>query len=484
MSFWRKQALSELNAEAQYEKHQLNRTLGTFDLIMVGIGAVIGAGLFTITGIAAAGNAGPAIVISFILGAIGCAFAGMCYCELASMIPSSGSAYTYTYASMGEFPAWLMGWSLVLEYAIGAGVVSISWSAYVVALLHDFGLDLPREIISSPWQKESILASTDSPFFNLPAVFIVVLISLILSRGIRQSVIVNGIAVITKVAVVVLFISIGIFYIDPQNYDPFIPENTGTFGQFGWSGILRASGVLFFAYIGFDAISTTALETKNPQRSIPIGILGSLLICTVIYILFAFVLTGIVNYKDLGVAAPIAVAVSKTPYTWLRGLINIAVLSGLTSVILVMLLGQSRVFYVMANDGLLPKTFSKLHPKYKTPWISNLIVMTFVSIIVAFVPISVVGHMTSIGTLLAFVMVCVGVIILRYRYPEHARSFRVPVFPLFPILGILSCLLMMVSLDMETWARFIIWLIVGVVIYAVYGYSHSRYSNQSMPTPK
>lgn len=481
MSFWRKQTLSELGTEAQSKTHQLHRTLGTFDLIMVGIGAVIGAGLFTITGIAAAANAGPAIVISFMLGAIGCAFAGMCYCELASMIPSSGSAYTYTYASMGEFPAWLMGWSLVLEYAIGAGVVSISWSAYIVALLHDFGLELPREIISSPWQKESILVSTDRAFFNLPAVFIVVLISLILSRGIRQSVMVNAIAVITKVAVVVVFISIGFFYIDPQNYDPFIPENTGTFGEFGWSGILRASGVLFFAYIGFDAISTTALETKEPQRSIPIGILGSLVICTIIYILFAFVLTGMVNYKDLAVAAPIAVAISKTPYTWLRGLINIAVLSGLTSVILVMLLGQSRIFYVMARDGLLPKTFSKLHPKYKTPWISNMIVMVFVSIIVAFVPISVVGHMTSIGTLLAFVMVCVGVIILRYRYPEHARSFKVPVFPLFPLLGILSCLLMMVSLDMETWARFIIWLIFGIIIYAAYGYSHSRFSNQSTP---
>lgn len=480
MTLLKKPSLEELKAESQQDEHQLHRTLTTSDLIMVGIGAVIGAGLFSITGIAAAENAGPAIVIAFMLGAIGCGFAGMCYCELAGLIPSSGSVYTYTYASMGELPAWIIGWTLILEYAIGAGVVAISWSAYLVSLLHDFGLGLPQEIISSPWQITNVSKTIEGPvFFNLPAVFIVVLLSLILTRGIRQSAIVNMIAVFIKISVITVFIGVGIFYVNPQNYVPFIPENTGTFGEYGWSGILRASGVLFFAYIGFDAISTTVLETKDPQKSIPRGILGSLVICTLIYMAFSLVLTGLVNYKDLDVAAPIAVAIAKTPFKWLQGFVSIAVLSGLTSVILVMLLGQSRIFYVMAKDGLLPPIFAKLHPIYKTPWLSNLILMVFVSVIAAFVPISLISHMTSIGTLLAFIMVCIGVIILRYRRPEHPRSFKVPLFPLIPILGILTCLLMMIFLDIDTWIRLSLWLLVGIGIYLLYGHRHSRRASKN-----
>lgn len=466
MGFWTKQTLDELKAESLLQESDMKRTLSTVDLIMVGIGAVIGAGLFTITGIAASENAGPAIAIAFLLGAIGCAFAGLCYCELAALMPSSGSAYTYTYASMGQLPAWMIGWTLILEYAIGAGVVSISWSAYIVTLFKDFGIQLPHEITSSPWQASNVSQDPSSPaYFNLPAVFIVVAVSLLLIRGIRQSTLVNLLAVITKVAVSIVFILFGAFYINPENYVPFIPENTGTFGQFGWSGILRASGVLFFAYVGFDAISTTALETKNPQKSIPRGILGAQAICTVIYILFSLVLTGLVNYKDLNVAAPVALAVSKTPYKWMQGLINLAVLSGLTSVILVLMLGQSRIFYVMAKDGLLPKFFARLHPVYKTPWVSNLVLMGFVSLIVALTPIAVISRMTSIGTLSAFVMVCLSVIFLRYSHPESPRIFKVPLFPLTPILGILTCFGMMLFLDSDTWVRLIVWLLIGLGLY-------------------
>ncbi len=474
MGLWSKKLLSEFTLDKQIQGKGFNRALTTFDLIMLGIGCVIGAGLFSITGIAAAQNAGPAIAISFVLAAFGCLFAGLSYCELAAMIPISGSAYSYAYASLGELVAWIIGWDLILEYAIGASAVAISWSAYAVSFAKDLGILIPECFSASPWQIFSL--SGDRFCYgaaNIPAACIVIAISLLLMRGIKQSSIVNTVFVMIKVTIALIFICVGAFYVNVENYSPFIPENTGVFGEFGLSGILRASGVLFFAYIGFDSVSTTAFEAKNPQKSVPRGILGSLFICTIIYILFSIVLTGLVNYKELGVAAPVALAISKTPYPWLQWLIKLAVLAGLTSVMLVLLLGQSRIFYAMASDGLLPKRFTQLHKEFKTPWVCNIVLLIGVSLIAAFVPITVISHTTSIGTLFAFVVVCAGVIILRVRHPDHPRTFKVPLFPYIPLLGIATCLLMMFSLDIMTWVRLFIWLAIGLVIYIAYGRKHS-----------
>lgn len=473
MGLWTKKPLDELQKELEGKK--LKRSLSTSNLILIGIGAIIGAGLFSITGIAAAQNAGPAIILSFVLAALGCSFAGLCYSELATMIPVSGSAYTYAYAAMGEFPAWIIGWSLILEYAIGAATVSISWSAYAVSLIRDLGWTVPTYLSASPWQSISFAEGEQLyGIINLPALLIVMLISALLICGIRQSAAANAFFVIVKIVAVLIFIAVGIFYINPDNYHPFIPENTGTFGEYGISGILRATGVVFFAYIGFDAISTTTMEAKDPSKSIPRGILGSLFICTIIYILFAFVLTGLVNYTQLNVAAPVALAVAKTPFSWLQICIKLAVLAGLTSVILVMLLGQSRIFYVMAIDRLLPHYFADLHPAFHTPYRSNLILMVSVGVIAAFAPISIVSHMTSIGTLLAFTIVCLGVMILRYRHPEYPRHFKTPFFPAVPILGILTCGSMMLFLGIENWLRLIGWILIGCIIYFVY----SRHQTQ------
>jgi len=469
MGLWTKKSLDNLQESIEAPKTKLNRSLSTFDLILLGIGAIIGAGLFSITGIAAAENAGPSIVISFVIAAIACMFAGLCYCEMAAMIPVSGSAYTYTYASLGQFPAWVIGWSLVLEYAIGAATVAISWSAYCISLIHKLGVSLPTSWIASPWQPVMLPdGSQTTGLINLPAIFIVMAVSGILISGIKSSAIVNACIVCIKLSAVFAFIAIGIFYIDPANYVPFIPANTGVFGEYGWSGIMRGAGVVFFAYIGFDALSTTSQETKNPYKSMPRGILGSLFICTIIYILFAFVMTGLANYKTLDVAAPVAVAIAKTPYPWLQWMMQLAILAGLTSVVLAFLLGQSRVFYIMACDGLLPKCFAELHPVLKTPWQSNLILMVFVGLIAGLAPITLVGHMTSIGTLLAFATVCAAVIIMRYTHPDRPRPFKVPAFPLVPIIGILICVGMMSSLGLDSWMRLIIWLAIGLVIYFTY----------------
>jgi len=470
MGLWTRKPISELAAHTMPEGHALKRILGPWDLVLLGIGAVIGAGLFSITGIAAAENAGPAITIAFLIAALGCFFAGLCYCELAGMIPISGSAYTYAYATMGELVAWMVGWSLILEYALGSATVSISWSAYMVSMLHDLGIYLPLKLVASPWQPIHLADGTAVyGWINLPSLLIVTAISALLIRGIKESSFFNTIIVLIKVSAVLVFIFLGFFYINPENYHPFIPSNTGDYGHFGWSGIFRAAGVLFFAYIGFDAVSTASQEAKDPQRSIPMGILGSLVICTILYVLFGFVLTGLVNYKELHVAAPVALAVSKTPFLWLGWIIKLAVLAGLTSVILVMLLGQSRIFYAMSRDRLLPKCFSEIHPIFHTPWRSNLILMVFVGLIGAFAPISAVGHMTSIGTLLAFTIVCMGVLILRYTDPQLHRPFRITYAPLVSILGILVCLVMMFSLDQDAWWRLVIWLGIGLIIYLSYG---------------
>jgi APA family basic amino acid/polyamine antiporter len=444
----------------------LKRTLTSFNLITLGIGAIIGAGLFSLTGLAAANNAGPAVTISFVIGAIACAFAGLCYAEFASMIPVAGSAYTYSYATMGELMAWIIGWDLVLEYALGAAMVSISWSQYLVKLLHYFNLTIPSAYTRSPWE---------GGYLNVPAVFIVVCLSLLLIRGTRESAFLNNFLVILKVAVVLVFIAVGWVYMVPANHTPYVPENTGTFGAFGWSGVLRGSGVVFFAFIGFDAVSTAAQEAKDPKKGMPIGIIGSLIICTILYVLFSHVMTGVANYKEFkDSAAPVAVAIAHTPYAWLQEALIIAILAGYTSVILVMLMGQSRIFYTMSKDGLVPPTFSKLHRKFQTPYRANLLFAVFVSLFAAFVPVRVVGEMVSIGTLFAFVLVCAGVLVIRKTDPDLHRPFKTPWLPFVPIAGIVICLTLMLGLPLDTWIRLGVWMLIGLVVYFTYGIRHSK----------
>lgn len=485
MTFWRTKSIEALKAEAEGGGgDKLVRALGSWNLIALGIGCIIGAGLFSITGIAAADNAGPAIVISFILAAISCTFAGLCFSEFASMIPVSGSVYTYAYATMGEFVAWLIGWLLVLEYAIGAVAVSISWSSYVVSLLHSWGIHLPAAITASPWQPVTLPDGTHQfGIINLPALIIVVLLSLLLIfAGIKKSATANSVFVIIKVAVVLIFIGLGVFYVKPENYIPFIPENTGVFGEYGWSGILRAAGIVFFAYIGFDSVATAAQETKNPQKNLPIGIIGSLIICTILYIAFSLVLVGLVPFKELDDPAPIALAFNQTPFTWINWLVKVAIIAGLTSVILVLLLGQSRVFYAMSKDGLLPKAFSTVGHKHHTPWVSNIIIMIFVGLCASFAPLTLVGHMTSLGTLAAFAIVCGGILILRKLRPELPRPFRTPWVPFIPIMGILCSLALMVFLGIENWVRLLIWLGIGVIIYLMYSRHNSHMENIHITT--
>jgi APA family basic amino acid/polyamine antiporter len=474
-------------ADAEEKGHQLKRTLGPMSLVALGIGAIIGAGLFSLTGIAAAEHAGPAVVLSMLVAAVGCGLAGFCYSELSCMIPVAGSAYTYSYTTMGEWLAWIIGWDLVLEYAVGAATVSISWSAYVVSLLHDFGLHLPPSLVASPFEPLKLADGTViHGIINLPAVFIVGLISALLMTGIRESARTNAVIVVIKLAVVIVFIVLGISYINQANYTPFIPANEGPFGRFGFSGIMAGAGVIFFAYIGFDAVSTAAQEAKNPRRDMPIGIIGSLAVCTILYVLFSWVMTGMVNYKDLGVAAPVAAAIDKTPYLWLNKLIKLGIISGFTSVILVMLLGQSRVFFSMSRDGLLPKVFSDVHPVWRTPWKSNMILFLFVAPLSGFLPLQVVGHMTSIGTLFAFVIVCGAVLIMRRTNPDRPRPFRTPLVPLIPILGMLWNLSMMYSLGEDNWLRLIIWLLIGQMIFFAYSRHHSRLTagRQMISTPE
>ncbi len=472
----RTKPIDRLRQDAEGSGHALERTIGPLSLIGLGIGAIIGAGLFSLTGIAAAENAGPAVVISFAIAAIGCALAGMCYSELASMIPVSGSAYTYAYATMGEFVAWIIGWDLVLEYAVGAATVSVSWSKYVATLLQDWGVTLPPRLLHSPFETVQLAdGSSVHGLVNLPAVLILCLISLLLMRGVRESTRVNSVIVVVKVAVVLAVVGVGLFYVKAQNYVPFIPENTGTFGEYGWSGIMRAAGVVFFAYIGFDAVSTAAQEVKNPQRTMMVGILGSLAVCTVLYIAFAAVLTGLVPYASMkGDAAPVATAIKQTPFPWLQTLVTLGVIAGFTTVMLVLLYGQSRVFYAMANDRLLPKFFAAIHPTWRTPYRSNLFFMVFAALLGGLTPISTLGHMTSIGTLLAFIIVCAGVVIMRRTHPNEPRGYRVPLVPVVPAAGILVCLAMMLSLDGETWLRLVVWLAIGLAIYFGYGRRHSR----------
>ncbi len=479
MSLLATKPLERILEEPDEPEHCLKRTLGPIALIALGIGAVIGAGIFTLAGKAAADHAGPGIVLSFVLAGIGCGFAGICYSEFATMIPIAGSAYTYAYATLGELLAWIIGWDLVLEYAIGASTVSIGWSGHVLDLLRRFGIDLPLQYATSPFETIRLADGTVMHgIANFPAIFIIVLISLILVLGIKESAGVNMVIVIAKVMVVVVFIAIGWAYMSPANHHPLIPANAGEWGRFGWSGVLRASGVIFFAYIGFDAVSTAAQETRNPQRNMPIGIIGSLVVCTILFILYSFVLTGVVNYRVFQdpryYAAPITAALARMPYPFLSVAMDLAIIAGLTSVMLVMLLGQSRVFYSMSRDGLLPRIFSDIHPSFRTPWRSNLLMMLFVGVFSAVVPIGILGEMTSIGTLFAFVIVCGGIIVLRRTRPDFPRAFKTPLVPLVPILGILFNFLMIFSLGVDNWIRLFVWLAIGLAIYFAYSRHHSK----------
>jgi APA family basic amino acid/polyamine antiporter len=453
---------------AQEPDTGLRRTLGARDLVALGIGAIIGAGLFTLTGIAAADDAGPAVVLSFLIAGLGCALTGLCYSELAGMIPSAGSAYAYAYAALGEFVAWIIGWDLLLEYAVGAGTVASSWSGYVQSLLQGWGVGLPHALAAAP---------AAGGIANLPAAAIVVAVSLVLIAGVSESARLNAAIVVLKVAIILVVVGLGVFYVQPANWHPFIPANTGRFGAYGWSGVLRGAGVVFFAYLGFDAVSTTAAEARQPQKSLPIGILGSLAICTVLYVAFALVLTGMVNYRQMhGDAAPVATAIDRTPFAWLQVAVKLAVIAGFTSVLLVGLLGQSRVMFAMARDGMLPSVFARLHPTRRTPWMAHLTMLGLTAALAAFVPAAALGRLTSVGTLLAFAIVCAGVLMLRAREPDRPRPFRVPASPLTPALGIAVCLLMMVSLPAGTWLRLAAWFALGLAVYA--GYSHRRAAAQ------
>ncbi len=456
--------------------HELKRCLSARSLVALGIGGIIGAGLFSLTGIAAADNAGPAVVLSFIVAAIGCAFAGLCYSELASMIPLSGSAYTYAYATLGELVAWIIGWDLVLEYAVGAATVSVSWSSYVLNLLHGFGVDIPPRLAACPFTTVTMPdGSHVAGLINLPAILIIVCVSLLLVRGISESAGVNMALTVVKVAIVLAVIGFCAGHVNTANYHPFIPPNTGSYGAFGISGIMRGAGVIFFAYIGFDAVSTCAAEAHRPERDIPIGILGSLGICTILYIGFALVLTGVVNYHAMhGDAKPVMTAIDVTRFAWLKIAVNVGVICGYSSVLLVNLLGQSRVFYAMAQDGLLPGIFSALHRRFDTPWLSNLVFMVFTGTLAGLTPIEVLGHMTSIGTLLAFSIVCAGVLVLRHTDPTRERRFRAPFSPVVPVLGIVVCLAMMLSLGWVNWLRLGVWMAIGLLIYFAYSRRHSR----------
>lgn len=483
-----KKSVALLLEQADEKEKGLKRTLGPWSLVALGIGAIIGAGLFMRTAAAAANNAGPSVTLAYIVACIGCAFAGLCYAEFASMIPVAGSAYTYSYATMGELVAWVIGWDLVLEYALGSATVAVAWSQYLNKLLNYLGMNIPFEWCHSPFEvfKDEAGVVVSRGIMNVPALLIIFLITVILIRGIKESAFVNGLIVILKVSIVCLFIGFGWSFINPANHLPYIPapslytDMQGIVHNFGGlKGILGAAGVVFFAFIGFDAVSTAAQEAKNPKRDMPIGILGSLIVCTILYILFSHVLTGIATTEDFrtqGREASVTFAIQTYMhgYGWLAKFVTVAILAGFSSVILVLLMGQSRVFYSMSRDGLVPKIFSELHPKYHTPYKSNWLFLVFVGLFAAFVPGDIVGDMTSIGTLFAFILVCAGVIIMRKTDPNVERKFRAPLVPLVPILGIIVCSAMIYGLGWPNWLRLGIWMVIGAFIYFGYSAKHSR----------
>ena len=496
MNLFRRRSVADLQAEVLTDK-SLKRALGPVNLTALGIGAVIGAGIFVLTGQAAAKYAGPAIVFSFVLAGLACAFAGLCYAEFSAMIPISGSAYTYGYATLGEFVAWIIGWDLILEYLFAASTVAVGWSGYVVSFLQELGIIIPSAFTSGPYNH---ITPPDAPWWNIwrlftegwvstgavlnvPAMLIVGFITFLLVLGIKESATFNNVIVAIKMSVILTFIAVGVAYINRNNWHPFIPPSLGP-GQFGWGGVVRGAGVIFFAYIGFDAVSTAAQEAKNPQRDMPIGILGSLGICTVLYIAVALVLTGIVSYTKLNDPAPIAVAINSLgpSVAWLRPIIKIGAIAGLSSVILVMMLGQPRIFYTMSKDGLLPPVFSAVHPKFRTPWIAQILTGTIAMLVAGLFPIGLLGELVSIGTLLAFAIVCAGVFVLRFTDPEIPRPFRTPAFWLVAPLGVIFCGYLMYGLPPDTWARLIVWMAIGLVIYFTYSRRHSKLERPAAPT--
>jgi len=502
MNIFRRKTVASLQAEAASDQ-SLRRALGPTNLIMLGIGAIIGAGIFVLTGQAAANYAGPGIVFSFVLAGVACAFAGLCYAEFSAMIPISGSAYTYGYATLGEFFAWIIGWDLILEYMFAASTVAVGWSGYMVSFLKDMNIVIPAEFTKAPyihttpadagWNLWRLLGpegwSSTGAVLNVPAMFIVAIITILLVVGIKESANFNNVIVAIKVGVILLFLAVGVAYLNAENWQPFVPDVVE--GKYGWGGVLRGAGVIFFAYIGFDAVSTAAQEARNPQRDMPIGILGSLIICTIIYIAVALVLTGIVKYTQLNVPDPLAVAIDSLgkSVAWLRPIIKAGAIAGIAAVVLVMVLGQSRIFFVMSKDGLLPPVFSKVHPKFRTPWLATLLTGGIATIIAGLLPIGLLGELVSIGTLLAFVIVCVGVFVLRYTDPNIPRPFRTPAFWLVCPLGVAFCVLLMVWLPPDTWGRLIVWMAIGFVIYFAYSRRHSRLqtapvSQPTAPTPQ
>ena len=475
MGLFTKKSFAELHAEA--DRGLLKRSLGPLNLTALGIGSIIGTGIFVLTGTAASQNAGPALVLSMILSAVGCAFAGLCYAEFAAMVPVAGSAYTYAYATVGEIFAWIIGWDLILEYALSTSTVAVGWSGYLVSLAKDVGVPIPPALTAPPGA--AVLGGTG--VFNLPAAVIVLLVVALLVIGVKQSANTNTLLVVIKSTVLVVFVVAGASYVRRENLTPFIPPNTGAFGSFGWSGILRGAGVMFFAYIGFDAVSTAAQEAKNPSRDMPIGILGSLAICTVIFVAVAIVLLGIVPYQRLMVADPLAIGIDATGLTWLSPVIKVAALFGLFSTMLVTLLAQTRIFFSMSRDGLLPPIFGRVHPRFRTPYLSTVLTGTIIALTAGLTPIAVLGELVSIGTLLAFVLVCIGVIMLRRTQPDLPRPFRTPGVPFVPVAGAVICFLQMAGLPLATWERLIIWLAAGLVVYFVYSHGHALAGRMKSP---
>ena len=474
MDLFRRKSVTSLQKEAETD-HSLKRALGALNLTMLGIGAIIGTGIFVLTGTVAAQNAGPAVVLSFVLAGLASIFAALCYAEFASLVPMAGSAYTYGYATLGELVAWIIGWDLVLEYALGAVTVAIGWSGYVVSFLKDIGINMPCALSAARGVAVQCAdGTTTTAIFNLPAMIIIAIITTLLVVGIKESANVNNVIVFIKVAVVLLFIVAAAHAVNPANWHPFIPPSTGTRGEFGWTGVMTGAGVVFFAYIGFDAVSTAAQEAKNPQRDMPIGIIGSLLICTVLYIIVSGIATGVMSYKDLNVPDPIAVAADRAGLGWMASLIKLGAIAGLSSVILVMLLGQSRVFWTMSRDGLLPPFVNKVHPRFQTPWITSIITGIAVMIPAAFFTVREAGSLVSIGTLLAFVIVSIGILVLRVREPGLKRAFKTPWVWFVAPMGAISAVYLMVSLPWRTWERLLIWFGIGIVIYFLYGVRKSK----------